>query len=328
MKQILLLSITFFYLKVEAQPILTAGIIPKVGQTVTYMLHDTTGVFQGSSGVNQTWTFNVVNTTPRSYTYVDPATTPYAAAFDPAVNIAYSDSAGFYTYAERTDNYYRYNGFKGPGKEMVFSVFEQTITAPFNYMNLVQSVFASSFLYGATSGQHNGEADQFYDGYGTLILNGVTYNNVVRVFLEENYDDITTSGTVTSHVETFYWYETTTMQRIFEMSTTYVNNAVTAKIVKSYSLITGIEEPSHLNPAPTISITTEGLVKITNPGLNALTIRVLDLTGKTIFTEEVRGISFEKSFSASVAGFAPGLYLVCLINADGKVTDTWKMMIR
>jgi hypothetical protein len=304
MKKLLLSVILFLSLKAIAQPQITTGTIPQIGGVVTYMNHDTTGVAPGMGGANQNWTFSVINTSPQSYTYVNPSATPYVASFSPNVNIAWSDSNGFYSYGETAiagnNGYLTYYGFKGPGSELLCPLqVEEFRYAPFSYLELRSVLLACTFTNSQGSGTRQGQSDLFYDGYGTLTINSNLYSSVARVFLEENYTDIVGTDSTVYHVENFFWFEINSMSLAFEINTTYVNNAVIDKRVRSYTIASGVNEVSH-NMA-SIAITP-------NPATNEIKIAASKIESIEIFNtlrEKVYDNAEDFGSNAGTSGTQP-----------------------
>jgi hypothetical protein len=319
MKKLLLSVALFLSLNVAAQPQITSGTIPQIGGVVTYMNHDTTGVAPGNGGANQNWTFNVVNTTPQSYTYVNPSTTPYVASFSSSVNIAWSDSSGFYSYGETAiagnSGFLTYYGFKGPGNELLCPLqVEEFRYAPFSYLNLRSALIACTFNNSLGSGTRNGQSDLFYDGYGTLTINSNVYSNIARVFLEENYTDRWGTDSTIYHVENFFWFDINSMSIVFEINTTYVNNAVTDKRVRSYIVASGVNELSH-NPASIAITPSPATDEIRIESSTIKSIAIYNALGEKVY-DNAEGFH-SNAETINVSKLTPGIYFVRVRTSDG-----------
>jgi hypothetical protein len=329
MKTTLLILYLCYSILVCAQPTLSTAITPVIGQNVSFILHDTTGIFQGPSGASQNWTYTLSTGSTQSYTYVASAGTPYANQFNFAtIPVAYNDGNGTWHYSDPNSNYHDYFGYKNANDELIYSDPENVLTAPFTYAQLAQDIVSANFTIAGVSGTRTGTSDIYYDAYGTLNLNGTTYNNVARLFHEENFNDITSTDTIVSHIENFYWYDANTMQRVFEINVTYINNAIVAKSVKSYMLSTGIQEPLSnelLHIIPSVAYNQDVQCFTTKSAVKGAVLAVFSADGKK--TIEIALSDNLSNYTIPSSQLKKGVYFVQLSNQQNNTVTIQKLVV-
>lgn len=330
MKTLTFLVLVFLSHSILAQPVLSTAITPSIGQTESYFIHDTTGIMPGPSGANQTWNFNLNAGLPESFTYISSAGTPYVSSFPNAGTAAFF--SGFYIYFETLPGYFDYYGFSDGTNQMIYSDPETYLVGPFSYQNLSQDICSATFSYsGGVTGTRTGTTDKYYDAYGTLIINGITHNNVARIFMEQNFTDSSNIASNFSHIENFIWFDGNSMSKLFEISVTYnANNVITSKTVKSYSVSTNLAEivPSE---AFRISCNPDSpgkynlLFKATKS--KKLNMEIYSITGTLIQKKNLEVLPGQNNIEFSMDNYSNGLYFLNLSDENFQVTNTGKFLL-
>ena len=188
----------------SAQPIIQNGDnLPLPGFVAPRGAGSTT-LPEGSAGANQVWDFTTafLYTDGNSYQALDPGTSPFAADFPTANNVALRTSSG-------SEYYFYYNnlpdrleavadGISSLGSYDIFTPNPKTkLKFPFAFGESV----VDTYTY---VGGGSGEITVTYDGYGTLITPLGTVNDAVRIKTQE------TGG------NTYYnWYSLSPLLRVF-----------------------------------------------------------------------------------------------------------------
>lgn len=188
----------------SAQPIIQNGDnLPLPGFVAPRGAGSTT-LPEGSAGANQVWDFSTafLFTDGNSYQALDPGTSPFAADFPTANNVALRTSSG-------SEYYFYYNnlpdrleaaadGISSLDSYDIFTPNPKTkLKFPFAFGESVVDTYAYV-------GGGSGEITVTYDGYGTLITPLGTVNHAVRIKTQE------TGG------NTYYdWYSINPLLRVF-----------------------------------------------------------------------------------------------------------------
>jgi len=169
-----------FSVNAFSQPVLNYNSSHSIG--TTSILHITGGSTTAlqQTGAAVTWNLSTNTVTPSgTYDIVNPSTTPFAAAY-PTANVCFAQTVTgqgtSYTYLiDSVNSLHSLATGIGGATPTIWTLYDKILKFPFNYTNSFSSVRQSS----------TGSAEPFirtYDSYGTLIINGKTYNNVVRVY--------------------------------------------------------------------------------------------------------------------------------------------------
>lgn len=194
MKQILLFcsSMLIIGFALKAQPTLTAtGINAGIGET--FVLNSfTTQVNPGSSGTNQTWDFSSLTGTPATSIVVLPSSTPNGSYF-PNANTAWSTPGVGYSYMKTSSTAWQNCGFSPELSPVIlsYSDLEDMLRFPFTYNNSYTDTWATQFVSAGYTYYRTGTTTVTADGYGTIIIPGGTYTNVLRVHFLQEYQDST-----------------------------------------------------------------------------------------------------------------------------------------
>lgn len=333
----------------QAQITLTANRIPVPGDRIVRSLLDTTGVYEGSAGANQTWDFSSLAPTGDSTAviYVDPSLTPAGSDFPQATvateYIENGDSA--YTYYIGSGTHFALLGMATVDMTVVYSNAEVLLTFPFSYNSEFGDISAASYqLDDDLRVERNGTIQAKAEGHGTIILPGGSAINALRVRIRQVSIDTTFFGTwpvfiTTTEVLSYQWYDATHKFPVFGISYTEINsNGVTTRnksvAMAAQSGMVDVREPAgerpeglHLRqnfPNPFNPSTT---IVYSLPREERVTLEVYNLIGQRVATlvedEVLEAGSHEATFSA--ADLPSGVYLYTL--TAGKEIHTRKLTL-
>jgi hypothetical protein len=235
---------------VQAQPTLRAdNTSPLIGEVLT--TNTTAGFNPGPGGANQTWNFaSLIPTGMFAIPVVSTASTGYGANF-PNTNQAYRNSPGNFDFYNATAAVYQFYGNGDSAVSAKYSDPEDLMHFPFTYNDSFSDKFACTFLIPMyTVVYRTGTVKVTADGYGTLILPGGTYTNVLRVHSFELKTDSSVQGCV--NVQSLNADQVTTDKYMWYLpgnhipiayTTTWTNSSSTSS-TGGYvgSVKTGIEE--------------------------------------------------------------------------------------
>ena len=224
MKRFLLISIiALFSGTTFGQITLTASTHgPVLGDSIFLKLADTTGIQAGPAGAAQTWDFSslVLDSSTTVLLYDDLANQTFAADF-PNGDIALADLIGDFSILESNTNSLISHGinnatfgsaaFTDPQILMNFPV-------SFGTPNVNNDAFEAAITVLGFPVTLTGTSTTEADGYGTLILPGGTFNNVLRVKITSSTTASTLLGALTSDREDYYWYDANNKNYLFTFS--------------------------------------------------------------------------------------------------------------
>ena len=292
----------------QAQFSIDAFNTPKIGDKHSLAQADTTGVQPGSAGNGITWDFS--NLTPNGdssyYEVIAPSATDYAAQF-PNATTAQVDLYGNYSYFEIANNAYNYYGSvsdDGQGGQLVYAYTDPAkyFDFPMAFQSTSTDALAAGYTTGGLDFDRTGTITTTYDGFGTVITPEGTFNNVARLKIVEDNDDVATvSGfpvNIDTDITTYMWLEEGKNQPVMHMSF--------VKVVTS-GVITNSKIVSYRKGSGTVGIATLDSDKVlvypnpVNQNLNlqlpnnATNIQLLDVTGKASKINLVNGASNDVS---------------------------------
>ena len=190
-------------LPVAAQPIITiSGYTPSIGSTVSNVTNGG-GFSQGAAGANQTWDLSTIGNTGNSTTsFVSVGSVPTGALF-PSASIA-ATSSGSTVFYKFTANEFQNVGMSISTINFIYSDPEVYLRFPMTMGSTYTDHFKCSFTSGSTF-IREGNTTVTADGYGTVMTPNGTYNNVLRVHIQQEYTD-STDGFVIPYLVHIYWW--------------------------------------------------------------------------------------------------------------------------
>jgi len=321
----------------KAQHVFTAANTnPVIGDNYILYPCDTTGVTPGSTGSNHTWDFHslAINTsTPITHWFRSPASLSGCQANRfPSATIEDSVSNTYY----RTDN----NSISLLGYKNLTEVFtdDTNFVYPFsfgsNHQNNNSSVTqCTSILFGTGS-----LLNKTYDGYGTLILPGITYNQVARTVDAVAYSiGYGLGNTSKGKKYTYRWYESgikfpvliieiKSDSSYISQTNTWIANPIEKKVfVNGYNGV-GISEISYNSnlsfyPNP---MSESSVLKFDNAKKESYSFTLYDSQGKVV--QMISNIQTQE-IQIHKQDFIPGFYFFQLLS-NKQVIGSGKLIIK
>jgi hypothetical protein len=324
----------------SAQPIsltyTSHGIVP--GDVYKYSQTNASGFNPGSGGANKIWNFTGIKADTNRYTetYVDPASTYYGYSFPEATCAFYldqwdgasyyrSDSLGNYQIGEKTQN------------SDLYYVMKKIMAFPFSYDSSFTSSFSGNgqvIWVDLLSQNKQGYITSTCDGWGTLIINGRIFNNVLRIKSIEEYNEVQTllyEDTFKSNHQKntcYIWYSLKSKFPIFNYTIIESNDIQypeyhsTAKIIYFNNDVTEINDNTSkqvnivLYPNPTT-----GFVNLetnyTSP--QKLNIELTNASGQVVYFDMVSVKAGRNVQKLNVSTLPPGIYAIRMYNDESVV---------
>jgi hypothetical protein len=201
---------------------------PRVGEKQKMFAADTSNIFAGSGGPNQTWNFsNVVRISDTIvYNYVSPSGTPYYINF-PTANIAVTYGGAYaYSYFSANDTSFENLGGQTENTKTINTDPKKYLKYPFSYNQSYVDTYRNLYYSGnppLLGHKSTGTVSVVYDGYGSLILPSGTVSNVCRFkYVFTQIDSVFYPDTTINHtIDTLWrWYKNNYRYPIFEIEKT------------------------------------------------------------------------------------------------------------
>jgi hypothetical protein len=245
----------------NAQNVLNTIAVPEIGTDITYSFRSDNSMTPGGTGIDQTWDFSsIAYTVVEDASYLTPSTTAGASLYTS------SDLAtkGFYQYVKDvsqgqvTTGLLQYYSVGTTSMEFwgqyvnnfyytSYSNSSQVLTLPMSFNGQITDAFAgitveptTTFPFSLTYTISNASSTTTYDGFGTLITNYGTYNDVARI--KYSAESTETSGSIvrTQNTDLYYWISTTSGEVLYIFihiaTTPSGGTAESAKLVLSYDI--------------------------------------------------------------------------------------------
>jgi len=274
----------FVILSAFAQPVLNYSATHSIGINSTwyYIGGSTSGL--SLTGANVTWDLSANGCTSLgTFNSVDATTTPSASTY-PASNLAFemNQTGGSLSYVyliDSTTGLRKMADGIGSATPNVLVDYEEVVQYPYHYLD----------VFNGTSQTSTGSPVNYtstYDGYGTLIINSHTYNNVIRVSQ--------TTGDVTLYA---------TAPVMFPLIWTtggyyFLNESATFMGVDD--LMSKIQVAVYPNPASTMVT-----VNIDRNFEEPVTLNIYNVMGKLVHTEIL-----DKKQQTDVRNLSNGIYML------------------
>lgn len=328
---------------------ITSSYMPVIGDTLKTSEVDTTGLTPGESGINVTWNFtniNILSGTPWEEVYLLPSLTPYSGQF-PNANVVTknNNSSPDYHYYQNTATDWNMIGYANNNFIKWFTTPYCRFHYPMSYGSQYSNIYKAYNYSGQATRYTTGFRNISIDGYGTIILPGVTYNNVMRVkVIDESFDTVKVGGNIvsTSHtiITNYWWYRTGYKFPVFDMGyaqsgtipsmkfaaisvknvPVYINQ-ISSIVPEKFELYQNYPNPFNPNTIIKFKIKKNGFV----------TLKVFDTLGKeiaTLINETLESGTYEVQFSIdrfTNKTIPSGVYFYILTAGD--FSETKKMVI-
>lgn len=350
-KLLLFLSVFFmFTLAALAQPTLSntsLGFGQGVSVNGSYI--QASSVQPGNAGANQTWDFsNAVVDSSQTVDMVAANQAPGGAAYaalGATVSLPQLYGAdivdAFYARTASELVYYGYRGqFMVLGStttfEAEFTDPEEVVTLPIGFSEVQTDGFSGTYETNTggfiSAFNRSGTITSTYDAYGTLILASGTFNDVIRLNYNENYQDSpTTPGTpaVQYISENYLWIRDGDIFPLFQYSTLNIGGNPTSYAIMYETLSTNVAERPSLSALTVVPnpLQASGLVSFSLSAPTTVKMEIINLMGKTVMTKTMQALSAgPHTLPLNVESLPAGVYMVQLTSDQGP--STVRMVVR
>jgi len=218
MKKIIFIFILFAS-QSFAQITLTSANNPVDGDENAYTVCDTTNIFHGSSGANQTWSFpNLIPIVSSLESYLDPALTPYAAQF-PTSNLA-GIVNGSLSYFTTSSTNFLFNGTAVPDFIIRYDDPQLYLQYPLTYNTSFTDNFSTHFSIGGNEHFRFGTITMTGDAWGTINLPIGSFSNALRVKFVTVTKDSANGATFITTLTSYKWFVAGRKFPVFEVNYT------------------------------------------------------------------------------------------------------------
>ncbi len=292
MKRIFTLFSLFATLFCSAQPVFqyTNWPSPTAGLTATVLIGSKpTG--PGPSGAGVTWNFSSLTfTAAGSASIVLPASTPFSASFPSATSAA--------IVALPTGTVYNYDNVQPGYKDQLGDGISATGGSTYTPDPKRHLVFPMSFGNSHTDTYQcvSCSASSFtvnYDAWGTLIVNGKTYNNVARV--------VNTFGT-----PYYNYYSTNPILSIFAYDSSPTSSPYST-LIESNAVV-GVTENYIVDHMKVFPNPANDQLNIENTSFVKVQFEIYDLLGKPVKEKELLGQN--EITKVDISSYPSGIYIV------------------
>jgi hypothetical protein len=331
LKSISLFALLFiFTIKIQAQaPILDSTVCITTGDLAQInVLNNALSIPPGNAGPAQTYDYSVLPSFNSNYQIlgVDNLTSPFGTIY-PTANATLSwSSFGTPNYHFLlSDTSYIYLGGGGSFGDYQYLDTYKQLKFPFTY----NDAFTDTFIaVSNTGGYRAGSASVSGDGYGTLLVPGQTFNDVLRVKRVSDYYD-TLNNNPRHSVETYYEYYKPGIPHYillhgFYTITTGSSNPVSGSqlFFNSSALVTNVKANSNAianyfitQNGPQWFLQTQDNADFTTP------LHIYNLQGQLVVQDQLIVSKEISSKTLPTEQLANGMYLVQFKNATGNLVS-------
>ena len=315
---------------------LNESAFPVAGDAFRMTLCNSTGFDPGSSGTNITWNFASLTSIGKTQvdSFMDPASTPYAAIIQGATIAQYETTDTNWQYIFLKDNP-SVGAFERIANihpdTVIYSVLPKQFPYPFSYSNTYSGSYYASYNSSGGRASETGTASGSADGTGTLITPAGTFSNVLRThYLRNETDTIDNGGFVaTSSYDYYTWYQPNSYFPIMEYLSSSINYAghTITRIALGYRMGYATQAVSNISndntgwmvfPNPTNTLAT---ILFVPDNTSATTIALYDISGREVMEQKVETTSGAmQTWQLNTSSLQAGIYTVTIVNNNGRAT--------
>lgn len=327
MKTILLSLSIFIFSTVlcAAQPVLRNFENLAPGSKSTYLTADGEGVVAGKGGESVTWNFSklvMLNDTIKEQKLL-PSQTPKGSEF-PAANLAESRSDGNVTYLKQTPDTTYFLGVIEPnfGLTIKYKNPYTFISRPFTYADTLTDTHARTYNLQGADYSGSGTSLSTADGFGSLILNGKVYDNVLRIRYEQRTNDTSAvdGSVLTITTISYAWYDTLHASALLkidslDIKSDFFNQATKQVYILQEEFNSSVEETVMLLAKVKAFISNGNLVLRSeeNEVLQNVNIQIINAAGQCVMNKKLSNLSnTDAIISLQDQGLKAGMYFVKL----------------
>jgi hypothetical protein len=323
-KNLLFLLLINVIISAQAQITLTqANMAPAVGDVYTSYTADTS-IQAGPAGANQTWTFNGLNITSTVVTqnFVTPSSTPCSASY-PSANVT-NQIGTQYEYLNVSSSSIILKGVCSGSSTVIMTNTYTYYQFPLTYnTNVNNPSITGTFNQGTLSGH----STTLGDGYGTLVINGITFNNVLRVklsqYLDYNYTSV--GQHLISDGVSYYWFDGVHKNPLLYISASDISGFTSGHVKTVYvsDFAVGINELTSSSlevnayPNPAHNVVNLNLGDRLS---GEVVLSLFSSSGQLVLSKNIDGVPMS-SIPIELGNLSTGIYMLRL-DADKKHAST------
>jgi hypothetical protein len=322
-----------------AQPQITAGNMPQVGDVYTYGISyaafDPTEI-AAAAGANQTWDFSTFMADEEVVqSVVAPSSTPFAATY-PDANLVIVSSTEEFLFLTSTSSALSSHGFAIGAEEsiaLVYSNPELLYNVPFNHQTSFTDTYGGTSTIQGFDIVTTGDVIVTGDAYGTLILPSGTYPNCVRV-LSTITEEVSFLGFPSvSSIKRWTWFSADHRYQVASFEEFTVTDGKSEE--SSYAAVVRSAGPTSVEAAPSPStfkvypnpVQSGGDLVIEWQATESIELTLLNLAGQIVFNERVALTAGRNSLNPAIAAQPAGVYFMRVVDAKG-ATFVQRLVIR
>lgn len=281
----------------------------------------------GKAGSNITWDLSAADSIDvQNLTSLKPSATPYASKF-PNANVAYYNDGNYSYYLQDDKKRSLLGVYTYSDIELKYTDPDDILRFPIEYQDKYTDTWATSFTSGINF-TRTGTTKLEVDGYGTLITPIDTYSNVLRVYMVQEYKDVSQAGTYNYVNKQYFWFKKGIFSALascteFESFQGTVENtiyiSVKEPVVNSLQRLTK-ENPISIYPNPASNTLNINFSKLNS----ASKWSIISIDGRAVLSGDMNASA--NSLSIDISSLAESIYTFVLSNESGfysqKVTVT------
>ncbi len=314
-----------------AQPVITSGEgNPVIGDMYQVATSSISMGSQGAAGPNVVWDFSTIQEVSVStIDFVDPATTGFGGQF-PDANVAIASGTSF-DMLKTDNNAMSRTGVVNQGFPIPYSDIQNQLFWPMSFGATNTDNFAATWVNSGLTFNRSGTITSEVDAYGDLMLPWGTVEDVLRVKVEEDYQDTYTGGGLIEYEsEIYFWYKEGIHYPVMTLSVLYVSGSPTTfsgfmkgASVSVHAAPSAIEDVK-VFPNPTSSFTTLSIELKEKQDVN---IAVVDLLGREVLVVTNSTLQAgEHDFTIDLSTIEKGIYLVT--SEVGSSINTQRLILK
>ena len=337
MKKILLLSSIIISAAVNAQTLTQANHAPANSDTYTMTAISSTNTSQGAAGTGVTWNFSsvVLSTTVSAFTGANSSN----AAYNPA-NIVVNANTGESSYYLGSATALKYYGgnivIAGNPATITYTSPANYAKYPMSFGTTTTAAIGGTLTALSNNGTFTGNATAVADGFGTLMLPGKTYTNVLRVLSTQTINFAVPSAFISNGVlnqDVYNFYIPGRKAPIYTVSNSTVvappiissaSTASNATIASDYLTPVGLTENTEtITDLVVFPNPTSNFITLKTANISANTVDVFDITGKKISTHSFT--NGQASFNTST--LVSGIYIYTIKSNTNQTLSSGKFTV-
>lgn len=286
-----------------AQLTITADDFWEIGDRYELLGVVADSLLEGPEGTGQHWTFNNLILDPsvdRTVEIVTPVSTFLSSSYPDATHVEFEDLGGSpsYVFYQVSQAEVTLLGAYGPGVNAIYTNGATFFPFPMQYGVESDDTFSASFMANGVQVNRTGTIETECDATGTLTLQGVTFNNVIRIRSEQHITDVAGGTTIETETKSYsFFVAEDTRWPVFSINYVEANfGGFSTESKAAFYRNVGATPPPPTNSftrmvphmtSPTGGFEAELIFWNSASGQNAIRVRALDASGGNLGDEDL-----------------------------------------